>query len=63
MNIEASVTILDCDHGVCPQTQGAVTCTITSLRAEWYSPPTNAIARVSYGFVSNALILSLLLLL
>ena len=26
---EPSVTSLDCNHGLCPQTQGAVTCTIT----------------------------------
>ena len=39
MNIEASVTNLDCDHGVCPQTQGAVTCTITGSVATWYLPP------------------------
>ena len=37
MNIEASVTSLDCNHGVCPQTQGAVTCTITGSVAAWYS--------------------------
>ena len=39
MNIEASVTSLDCNHGVCPQTQGAVTCTITGSIVLWYSPP------------------------
>ena len=27
--LEASIISLDCNHGVCPQTQGAVTCTIT----------------------------------
>ena len=41
MNIEASVTSLDCNHGVCPQTQGAVTCTITGNVALWYSPPSD----------------------
>ena len=41
MNIEASVTSLDCNHGVCPQTQGAVTCTITGSIAAWYSPPSH----------------------
>ena len=38
MNIEASVTNLDCNHGVCPQTQGAVTCTINGNITAWYSP-------------------------
>ena len=38
MNIEASVTSLDCNHGVCPQTQGALTCTITGSVAKWYLP-------------------------
>ena len=38
MKIEASVTILDCNHGVCSQTQGAVTCTITGNIATWYLP-------------------------
>ena len=28
VNIEASVTSLDCNYGVCLQTQEAVTCTI-----------------------------------
>ena len=39
MNTEASVISLDCNHGVCPQTQGAVTCTINGTVAYWYSPP------------------------
>ena len=49
MNIEASVTSLDCNHGVCPQTQGAVTCTINGSVASWYSPPSDSspIATVS----------------
>ena len=53
---EASVTSLDCNHGVCPQTQGALTCTITGSAAAWYSPPSddNAIATVSSGQVSNS---------
>ena len=38
MNIEASVISLDCNHGVCPQTQGAVTCTINGSVAYWYFP-------------------------
>ena len=38
MKIEASVTSLDCNHEVCPQTQGAVTCTITGNIAAWYLP-------------------------
>ena len=54
MKIEASVTNLDCNHGVCPQTQGAVTCTITGTRAAWYSPPSKYIATVSSGHVHNA---------
>ena len=54
MNIEASVTSLDCNHGVCPQTQGAVTCTITGSLATWYSPPSDSIATVSSGQVTNA---------
>ena len=56
MNIEASVTSLDCNHGVCPQTQGAVTCTITGSTVAWYSPPSdsNLIATVkTSGEVSN----------
>ena len=51
MNIEASVTNLDCNHGVCPQAQGAVTCTINSNKAGWYSPPNGRIALVSSGYV------------
>ena len=48
-NIEASITSLDCSHGVCPQTQGALTCTITGNVALWYSPPSgrSPIATVS----------------
>ena len=42
MNIEALVTSLDCNHGVCPQTQGAITCTITGSIVAWYSPPSNS---------------------
>ena len=42
MKIEASVTSLDCNHEVCPQTQGAVTCTITGGEAAWYSPPSDS---------------------
>ena len=38
MKIEASVTSLDCNHGVCPQTQGVITCTITGNVVAWYSP-------------------------
>ena len=54
VNIEASVTSLDCNHGVCTQTQGALTCTITGSVAAWYSPPSdsNPIATVSSGQVS-----------
>ena len=56
MNIEASVTSLDCNHGVCPQTQGAVNCTIAGSVAAWYSPPSDstAIATVSSGEVVNS---------
>ena len=56
MNIEATVTSLDCNHGVCPQTQGAVNCTITGGQAAWYSPPSDstAIATVSSGEVVNS---------
>ena len=52
---EASVTSLDCNHGVCPQTQGALTCTITGSVAAWHSPPSDKspIATVSSGQVSN----------
>ena len=52
MKIEASVTSLDCSHGLCPQTQGAVTCTITGNVAAWYSPPSYYIATVSSKQVS-----------
>ena len=55
VNIEATVTRLDCNHGVCPQTQGALTCTITGSLATWYSPPSDStlVATVSSGLVSN----------
>ena len=55
MNIEGSVTSLDCDYGVCPQTQGAVTCTITGSVALWYSPPSgrSVIATVSSEKIYN----------
>ena len=56
MNVEATVTSLDCNHGVCPQTQGAVNCTITGSVAAWYSPPSDSspIATVTTsGLVSN----------
>ena len=60
MKIEAEVISLDCNHGVCPQTQGAVTCTVTGSTAVWYSPPsyTNHIAIVTTSgqvkyFVNN----------
>ena len=53
MNIEASVTSLDCNHGVCPQTQGAVTCTINGSVATWYFPPLQRIARVGSEYVSK----------
>ena len=52
VNIEAQVSI-DCNHGVCPQTQGAVTCTITDKKALWYSPLSNEIATVTFEEVSN----------
>ena len=54
MNIEASVTSLDCNHGVCPQTQGAVICTITGSVASWFLPllDSNVIATVTtFGIV------------
>ena len=56
MNIEASVISLDCNHGVCPQTQGTVTCTITGSVVSWYLPllHSNYIATVTTsGQVSN----------
>ena len=55
MNIEASVISLDCNLGVCPQTQGAVTCTITGSLATWHSPSSNSsfIATVSTKQVGN----------
>ena len=56
MNIEASVTSLDCNHGVCPQTQGALTCKIYGSVATWYSPPSQRIARVGSGYVSKGAI-------
>ena len=56
MNIEASVTSLDCKHGVCPQIQGVLTCTIAKGQAAWYSPPSDStpIATVSSGEVVNS---------
>ena len=56
MKIEASVTSLDCNHEVCPQTQGAVTCTITGSVAYWYSPPSQEITRVGSDYVSQGVI-------
>ena len=55
MKIEASVTSLDCNHGVCPQAQGAVTCTINGSVAYWYSPPLvrDLIATISSQLVYN----------
>ena len=55
MNIEAVITSLYCNHGVCPQTQGAVICTITGSVAYWYSPQSDStlIANISSGLVSN----------
>ena len=56
MNIEASVTSLDCNHGVCPQTQGAVTCNITGSIVAWYLPllDSNHIATATTsGLVKN----------
>ena len=52
---EASVTSLNCNHGVCPQIQGALTCTITGSVVAWYSPSSDStpIATVSSGQVSN----------
>ena len=38
MKIEAQVTNQDCNHGVCPRTQGVFTCTINGTVAAWYSP-------------------------
>ena len=48
MNVEASVTNLGCNQ-VCPQTQGAVTCTITGSTVAWYLPllDSNQIATVT----------------
>ena len=55
VNIEASVTKLDCNHGVCPHTQGVLTCTITGNIAAWYSPPSDStpIATVTSELVTN----------
>ena len=48
MKIEVSVTNLDCYHGVCPQTQVVLTCTIKGSRAAWYySTPLIFIATVT----------------
>ena len=51
MKIEASVTSLECNHGVCPETQGAVTCTINGTLAAWYSPP--SVSTKQAGNVAN----------
>ena len=53
MNIEASVRSLDCNHGVCPQAQGALTCIITGSIATWYSRPSGLIAAVRSEQVIN----------
>ena len=53
MNIEASVTSLDCNHGVCPQTQAAVTCTITDRIAASYSPPSDSTPIATVSFVQD----------
>ena len=50
MNTEVSITSLDCNHGVCPQKPGALTCTITDSVAAWHSPPSDSspIAEILY---------------
>ena len=55
MKIEASVISLDCNHGVCPQTQGVFTCTINGNVAYWYSPPSGRtlVATVTSELVYN----------
>ena len=40
-NTKALVTSLDCNRGVFPQTQGALTCTINGSLVHWYSPPSD----------------------
>ena len=60
MNIEASVTSLDCNNGVCTLTQAVITCTITSTEAGWHSPPLHRITRVDSGYDSNITINGLL---
>ena len=63
---ETSVTSQDCNHGLCPQTQGAVICTITDNVATWYFPPSDSspITTVSsLRQVVMLIILGLLLLL
>ena len=62
---ETSVASQDCNHGLCPQTQGAVICTITGSLAYWYSPPSDSsITTVSsLRQVVMLIILGLLLLL
>ena len=52
-NIEGSVTSLDCNHGVCPQTLGAATCTITGNSAAWFFPPYDYIARITSESVNT----------
>ena len=51
--METSVTSVDCNHGVCPQTQGAIPCTITGVKAEWYSPPSILSIINSNGFTAT----------
>ena len=55
MNIESSVTSLDYSHGVCPQTQEALTCTMKGSLAYCYSPPSDSspITEICCGQVSN----------
>ena len=53
MNIEGSVTSLDCNHGVCSLTQAVITCTITSTEVGWHSPSSHCITRVDSGYDSN----------
>ena len=55
MNIKATVTSLDCNHGVCPQIQETVTHIITGGFTVWYYPPStsNLISTVIVGQVSG----------
>ena len=55
VNVETSVTSLDCNHVVCPQIQETVTCIITGGFTVWYSPPSTScsISTVSIGQVSS----------